>query len=139
MSLQLTLRRQGNEHYKLKQFTEALANYNSAKCLLEKAKASQGESQEEVICNLVATELNIAAVHISEQHYGAAIKSCTSALSVDGKNTKALMRRAKAHKGRHNLEVCLLSHTVNLYVMYDTKFTSTLACAKVLYVCTYLL
>lgn len=105
--MQLTLRRQGNEHYKMKHFTEALDHYNKAKRLLLNIKASRDEDQQEIQRNQVAVELNIAAVHVSQQHYGAAIRSCTTALSIDGNNTKALMRRAKAHKGRHNLEVCL--------------------------------
>ena len=106
--LQLRLRRQGNEQYRLRHLTEALESYNSAKRLLENVSGAETEDQQQIQENLVATELNIAAVYFTQQHYGAAIKRCSKALSMDGQNIKALMRRAKAHQGRNNLEVCLL-------------------------------
>lgn len=103
--MQLNLRRQGNQQYNKRQFPEALEHYTKAKRLLENTKGAQSDGQAEVLHNLVTTQLNIAAVHIAQQHYGAAVKSCTEALSMDNNNIKALTRRAKAHKGRHDLEV----------------------------------
>ena len=107
-SLQLKRRRHGNDHYKLRQFKEALEAYDNAKALLQNLNGVKLESehQQEVARNLIATELNIAALHYTQQHYGAAIKCCSRALTIDGQNAKALLRRAKAHLGRHNLEVC---------------------------------
>ena len=105
--VQLKLRRQGNEQYNTRQLPEALEHYNNAKCVLENTKGAQPEDQAEVLHNLVTTELNIAAVHIAQQHYGAAVKSCTTALSMDNNNIKALTRRAKAHRGRHDLQVSI--------------------------------
>ena len=103
--MQLKLRRQGNEHYKQKQFKSALEAYTRAKAMVDNLNGLDVEQSQEVARNLLATELNIAAVHYTEQHFGTAIKCCSKALAIDGQNVKALLRRAKAHIGRHNLEV----------------------------------
>lgn len=103
--MQLIERRQGNVHYKKKQFTQALEHYSKAVSMLEVIKGRAAEEQQEVDINLGKAYLNIAAVHLQQQYYGEANLWCTKALKLDASNDKALLRRAKAHVGRHNYQV----------------------------------
>ena len=103
--MQLVERRQGNAHYKKRHFTEALGHYNKAASMLECHLGRTAEEQQEVDANLGSVYLNTAAVHLQQQYYGEAIKWCTKALKLDASNDRALLRRAKAHMGRHNYQV----------------------------------
>jgi len=58
-----------------------------------------------VNANRVAVLLNIAAVAMARQQYGTAVAFCGRALALEPRNTKALLRRAKAHTRRHELQV----------------------------------
>jgi len=58
-----------------------------------------------VNANRVAVLLNIAAVAMARQQYGTAAAFCGRALALEPRNTKALLRRAKAHTRRHELQV----------------------------------
>jgi len=104
--VQLTERRQGNQHYRQKQFDTALAHYENARSILEPLASKAAEEQQEIDMNLVKVYLNIAAVYLAQQLFGKAIAWCTKALVQDPQNAKALLRRAKAHLGRHNYQVC---------------------------------
>lgn len=75
--------------------------------MLEAIKGRVAEEQQEVDGNLGKAYLNIAAVHLQQHFYGEATIWCTKALKLDGSNDKALLRRARAHMGRHNYEVTL--------------------------------
>ena len=103
--MQLIERRQGNVHYKKRHFTDALQHYSKAVSMLEVIKGRVAEEQQEVDLNLGKVYLNIAAVHLQQQYYGEAKRWCTKALKLDASNGKALLRRAKAHMGRHNYQV----------------------------------
>ena len=103
--VQLLERRQGNQHYKTKDFDTALTHYNRAVLLLEPLQAGGAEEQQELDNNLVKAYLNIAAVYLTQQYFGKAVAYCNKALRKDKQNSKALMRRAKAHLGRHNYQV----------------------------------
>lgn len=103
--MQLIERRQGNVQYKKRLFTEALQHYNKAASMLKAIKGRVAEEQQEVDANLGKVYLNIAAVHLQEQYYGEATTWCTKALKLDKCNDKALLRRARAHMGRHNYQV----------------------------------
>lgn len=105
--MQLIERRQGNAQYKKKLFTRALQHYNKAASMLEAIKGRVAEEQQEVDANLGKVYLNIAAVNLQEQYYGEVIMWCSKALKLNGSNDKALLRRAKAHMGRHNYQVNL--------------------------------
>ncbi len=104
--LQLTERRQGNQHYRQKHFDTALAHYENARSILEPLASKAAEEQQEIDMNLVKVYLNIAAVYLTQQLFGKAIAWCTKALVQDPQNAKALLRRVKAHLGRHNYQVC---------------------------------
>ena len=106
MVMQLTERRQGNQHYRQKHFDTALAHYNNARSILESLASNAAEEQQEIDTNLVKVYLNIAAVYLAQQLFGKAIAWCTKVLAKDPQNAKALLRRAKAHIGRHNYQVC---------------------------------
>lgn len=105
LCVQLIERRQGNSHYKKRHFTEALEHYSKAVSMLEVVKGRAAEEQQEVDMNLGKVYLNIAAVHLQQQYCGEATMWCTKALKLDGSNDKALLRRARAHMGRHNYQV----------------------------------
>ena len=104
--LQLAERRQGNQHYRQKHFDTGLAHYENARSILESLASNAAEEQQEIDLNLVKVYLNIAAVYLAQQLFGKAIAWCTKALAKDPQNAKALLRRAKAHIGRHNYQVC---------------------------------
>lgn len=104
--MQLTQRQKGNLHYKKSDFPNALEYYTNAVSILESITGRAAEEQQEVDANLVKAYLNMAAVYLQEQHYGAAIGWCTKALEKDTVNDKALLRHAKAHLGRHNYQAC---------------------------------
>jgi len=106
MVMQLTERRQGNQHYRQKHFDMALTHYDNARSILEPLASNAAEEQQEIDVNVVKVYLNIAAVHLAQQLFGKAIAWCTKALAKDPQNAKALVRRAKAHIGRHNYQVC---------------------------------
>lgn len=103
--MQLIERRQGNTHYGKRHFTEALEHYSKAASMLEVIRGHAAEEQQEVDTNLGKVYLNIAAVHLQQQYYGEATTWCTKALKLDGSSDKALLRRARAHMGRHNYQV----------------------------------
>ena len=107
--VQVTERTRGNQHYRQKQFDIALAHYDNARLVLEPLKGCPAEEQQEVDTNLVKVYLNMAAVYLFQQLFSAAIAWCSKALAMDPRNEKALMRRARAHVGRHNYQVCFLS------------------------------
>ena len=103
--MQLIERRQGNEQYKRRLFTHTLQHYSKAASMLEAIKGRASEEQQEVDMNLGKVYLNIAAVYLQQRLYGEATMWCTKALKLDGSNDKALLRRARAHMGRHNYQV----------------------------------
>lgn len=105
LCMQLVERRQGNVRYKRRHFTEALEHYSKAASMLEGLSGRAEEEQQEVDANLGSVYLNIAAVHLQQQYYGEAVKWCTKALKLNRSNDRALLRRAKAHMGRHNYQV----------------------------------
>ena len=89
--------------------------------MLELISGCSSEEQQEVDSNLVKVFLNIAAVRLEEQYYGDAICWCTKALQKDQANEKALLRRAKAHSGRHNYQVKLLLCLLKLNQLAQMK------------------
>eukprot|EP00803_Ostreobium_quekettii_P008768 evm.model.scf_4361.2 EVM.evm.TU.scf_4361.2 scf_4361:2653-7237(-) len=98
----LAERRKGNAAYGAKRFSEALAHYERALAVVELVEAINPADAEEIDANKVAVLLNIAAVRVEEKSFGAAVEMCTRALQLDPKNAKGLLRRARAHAGRHD-------------------------------------
>ena len=76
-------------------------------------RAQSAEDQEEVGSCLEAALLGLAAARLALQEYGAAAAACKEELGRDGGNVTALLRRARALKGLHELQVrypnCLLN------------------------------
>jgi Tfp pilus assembly protein PilF len=58
-----------------------------------------------VDANRVAVLLNIAAVAVEKAEFRTAAQLCSRALALDPGSRKALLRRAKAHMGRHEPQV----------------------------------
>ena len=65
--------------------------------------------QAEVDANRVAVLLNIAAVAVEKAEFRTAVQLCSRALALEPDSKKALLRRAKAHIGRHEPQVPALS------------------------------
>lgn len=61
--------------------------------------------QAEVDANRVAVLLNIAAVAVEKAEFRTATQLCSRALALEPGSRKALLRRAKAHMGRHEPQV----------------------------------
>lgn len=127
--MQLTQRRQGNILYQESRFADALKHYSSAMSMVEPITGRADQEQQEVDANLVKVYLNIAAVHLQQQHHGAAITWCTKALKKDRSNKKALLRRAKAHLGRHNYQV------YTLLIMADCLSKHRMTCICQCFLC----
>lgn len=100
-TIQLTERRQGNTAYRAGKYPAAMHHYKRAQSIIELVRGLSRADQIEVDINRVTTYLNIAAVHMANKEFGAAVESCDKALELDGTNRKALARRARANIGRH--------------------------------------
>ncbi|KAL4428099.1 hypothetical protein ABPG75_002188 [Micractinium tetrahymenae] len=98
----LTERRKGNAAYRARDFKTALHHYERAQAVVEYVQGLSRADQAEVEVNKVAVYLNLAAVYLALQEYGSAASFCSKALAIDPRNCKALLRRAKAHTGRHD-------------------------------------
>ena len=105
--MQLLERRQGNQHYRNRHFDTALTHYNNAVSILEPLQACTTEEQQEVDLNLSKAYLNIAAVYLARKLLSKAVTWSTKALQKDKQNPTALLRRAKAHLGRHDYQVSI--------------------------------
>lgn len=97
----------GNDAYKQKKFKEAMEHYTRALAIVNFVEAANPMDQEEIDSNKINVLLNIAAIHIVEQDFGAAVSLCTDVLCMDGVNVKALRRRAKASALRHDYDHAL--------------------------------
>ncbi|GMH39981.1 hypothetical protein BSKO_07885 [Bryopsis sp. KO-2023] len=97
-------RRKGNDAYKRKILDQAMEHYTRALAIVNFVEAANPVDQEEIERNKVSVLLNMAAVHVEKQDFGAAIGACGEVLGMEKDNAKALMRRAKAHALRHDFE-----------------------------------
>ncbi|KAL4858750.1 Peptidyl-prolyl cis-trans isomerase FKBP4 [Chlorella vulgaris] len=100
----LTDRRKGNAAYRAKDYPKALEHYERAQATVEFVEGLSRADQQEVNLNRVAVYLNLAAVHMAMQEYGSAVGFCDKALALDPTSIKALLRRSRAHTGRHEYE-----------------------------------
>lgn len=103
--MQLSERRKGNTAYREGDYVEALDRYARARSIVELVKGLSRADQAEVDVNRVLVDCNIAAVHLATKDFGAAVEACNWALELDPYCTKALIRRAKARLGRHELDL----------------------------------
>lgn len=94
-------RKKGNAAYTRRDFTTARECYNKALAVLDIIRGSHYEDQKEIDSCRREVQLNIAAVLFSTEEFGACIDYCTRVLSGDPENIKALLRRGKAYKRRH--------------------------------------
>lgn len=103
--LQLSERRQGNHAYSVQDYTNALHHYTRAKSIVDIIISMGRSEQHEIDENRATVCLNMAAVHLAEQHHADAAQCCTEALQSSSGNVKALIRRAKAYIGLHEYQV----------------------------------
>lgn len=103
-SLQLTERRQGNQAYKAGNYKGALYHYTRAQSIVEIIQGLTPSDQREIDVNAIIVHCNIAAVHLAEKKFGAAVIACDKALSIDPGCRKALARKVKAYLGRHDMD-----------------------------------
>eukprot|EP00210_Caulerpa_lentillifera_P001289 g1242.t1 len=94
-------RKKGNEAYNRGDLITARSHYDKALAVLDIIRGSHSEDQNEIDKCRREVQLNIAAVLFSNEEYGACIDICTRVLDGDPQNTKALLRRGKAYKRRH--------------------------------------
>lgn len=86
----------------LKEEGNALVKKGEHKKAIEKYSQSLKLNPAEV-----TTYTNRALCYLSVKQYRDAVKDCDEALSLDGRNVKALYRRAQAHRELKELESCL--------------------------------
>ncbi|PRW44423.1 Peptidyl-prolyl cis-trans isomerase D [Chlorella sorokiniana] len=98
----LTERRKGNDAYRSGDYVKALHHYERAAAIVELVQGLSRADQAEVDINKVAIYLNLAAVHMAQKEYGAAVGFCDKALELQPGNFKALLRRCRAYTGRHD-------------------------------------
>jgi len=89
LSKALTLKQEGNEHFKKKKFLVATECYTKA---LE--MSPKGHSDRAIILK------NRAACYLRLNEYSSALCDCTDSLQISPGDSKALYRRAQAHEGR---------------------------------------
>ncbi|KAI7845680.1 hypothetical protein COHA_000794 [Chlorella ohadii] len=99
---QLTERRKGNDAYRNGDYAKALHHYERALSVVELVQGLSRADQAEVDVNRLAVYLNLAAVHMAQKEFGAAVTFCDKALELQPGNPKALLRRCRAHTGRHD-------------------------------------
>lgn len=100
-------RHKGNDAYKRKLLDKAMDHYTRALAIVNFVQAANPVDQDEIDSNKIDVLLNMAAVHIEKQDFGAAVSLCTDVLCMDGANIKALRRRAKACSLRHDYDHAL--------------------------------
>lgn len=93
------IKARGNELYAAKDTRMAVRRYKGGITLLETVRRPTPEEKERAKEMKVVLYLNTAAAHLLAKEYRDAVEACTSALKLNPKNGKALLRRAKAYKG----------------------------------------
>lgn len=83
----------GNELFKQNDFQAALVSYRNGLDAVQKDLSAHGIEMR------LALHLNCAAALLKLERPNEAVSACTSALVIDARNAKALLRRAKAHLG----------------------------------------
>ena len=86
---------------------QAMHHYIRAKSIVDLVAGMGKADQEEIDKNKVAVLLNMAAVHMEQGEHAAACSSCTTALALDPKNVKGLVRRAQCYIARHEQKVSI--------------------------------
>ncbi|KAF6253617.1 hypothetical protein COO60DRAFT_1643033 [Scenedesmus sp. NREL 46B-D3] len=106
----LSERHAGNQAYKQQQHAAALQHYRRALAVVEFVVGCSADEQAEVMANKAAVLLNIGAVHMAQQEWGAAVCCCDEALACQPDReaaVKAWLRRSKANLGRHEYKAAL--------------------------------
>lgn len=94
------LRMLGNQLYESQSFVEALQKYTEALSIVNLVRGTNDGDQGEIDKNRMATLMNIAAVNMATQDFGAAISRLTEANRILPNHPKLLMRRARAFTER---------------------------------------
>ena len=115
-SMQLALRRQGNETYRQGHLQPALESYSQAKAVVDLISGQSSMEQHEININQCSVCLNLAAVHLGLGNCLQAVHYCTEALTAVPHHVKAYVRRAKAHLQLHNYQV----HPPAMQELYPT-------------------
>ncbi|KAF8070900.1 hypothetical protein HT031_000981 [Scenedesmus sp. PABB004] len=109
----LAERHAGNAAFRRADLGAALHHYSRALAIVSFVVGASADDQAEVEANRAAVQLNIAAVHLAQQDFGAAVAACDEVLAgaaVRGEAggevaVKAWLRRSKANAGRHEYGV----------------------------------
>ena len=99
---QLEERTLGNAAYRKGDLDTAKAHYDRALGILDLIRGRHALDQDAIDRCRNDLRLNSAAVYMQKGFHGAAIDICTRVLNQDPKNVKALERRARAYRLRHD-------------------------------------
>lgn len=103
--MQLGLRRRGNDLFRKGDLEQALWHYKQADSIVSLISGTSQADQEEIDQNRATVQLNIAAAHLGLKQFAAAAEYCSTAISLQPKNVKGFLRRAKCHCFMHNYQV----------------------------------
>jgi len=97
------LKEEGNRFFKMRNYYEAIGKYTEVVDLLKSSFNDETSSAKEVneeVQTRVAALSNRAACHLKLRNFKDCIKDCDTILKKDKEHTKALFRRAQAHKSK---------------------------------------
>jgi hypothetical protein len=114
-------RRAAAAAYRQRNFPSAAEHYERALAVVRVVRAQSADDQEEVDSCLEAALLGLAAARLALQEYSAAAAACSQVLGRDGGNVTALLRRSRALKGLHELQVRGLSALLELAIAVLVK------------------
>eukprot|EP00775_Hariotina_reticulata_P013218 gene13218-13349_t len=105
----LAERQAGNKAYEQQQYATALHHYTRALAIVNFVVAANPDDQAEIQHNKAAVLLNMAAAHMAQQDWGAAVGCCDDALAAaaqmdDDFTVRAWLRRCRANLGRHEYQ-----------------------------------
>jgi len=91
----------GNEYFKKGDLKAAVGKYDKAYLYLEEERATPTAEGTALLLSILS---NRAMCNLKLEKFAAVVTDCSTVLSKDAKNVKALFRRAKAHMGLKNYD-----------------------------------
>lgn len=98
MHIAQALRDMGNDEYAKHNIEKAIRYYAKGKQFLLRTKGDDEQQADRIKELLLKLYLNSAQCYLKIRNYERAIKNCTEALQIDGKNVKALFRISIAYR-----------------------------------------
>eukprot|EP01122_Echinamoeba_exundans_P010741 TRINITY_DN4079_c0_g1_i2.p1 TRINITY_DN4079_c0_g1~~TRINITY_DN4079_c0_g1_i2.p1 ORF type:complete len:189 (+),score=47.26 TRINITY_DN4079_c0_g1_i2:39-569(+) len=95
----------GNEAFKTGNLKEALRNYHVATIHIKGLMQTTEEQKKTIDAINLACQSNMVACYMKLEEWEKVMNTCTTILTKDPNNVKALFRRGRAHIFRQNLDL----------------------------------